>query len=659
MKSASAATYRADWSGKNLTARPWSTDMNVSLKEKDFLSTKSVRRVSHMIAERSDIRDLEAIKEIEAHSLSQLASQKSDEQIKAIDPIFSVISYYEHTGCAEAAIKLAEVLLHYAIDRKNLHIERRARGILGLCHSSMLNFDISFAHFEAAHNLAIIINEPLYIIASLTNISLSLHDSGFNIQARDVALRASTQPATSTISKLAQLINATNAIRISHTIDDCDSAQYFYDVATTRASSVLHLAGLVLSSNYEFNKIEYQLYLGNILEADRLLGGAIRRLADCRNLRVESSLFVAQAKVRLAKQATSEIDDSLRQAELLLRKTTSMPVQREEILNTLVELHRFRSTECSVALHYARELREYIVGRIHRQFVLNLRKDAVKNIELSQLREPDYLFPDWTAELCANASTFSKKPNSNNVSPTHRIRQYISAFTKGDNEIVFHSEEYRKAEDWAVAAEALSNSSGRHCFYVGRVAREIGTRLGFAANRCSILELACRLHDIGKIGIAHSYTGRQKGGFFDRSTLLRDHALIGERLLQGSEDPILSLAAIIAKTHHECWNGTGYPSALRYGEIPLEGRICAVADVVVSLVFSPDMNDCWSLEDVCRQLSCMSGVQLDPHLTSVMTTILREVGPSSFFGEFVANNEFSNNRMIVSRDNLLNTVSLN
>jgi len=157
----------------------------------------------------------------------------------------------------------------------------------------------------------------------------------------------------------------------------------------------------------------------------------------------------------------------------------------------------------------------------------------------------------------------------------------------------------------ARAAEYRDDITGQHVVRVGRYAGLIARELGSSAADVETLELAAQLHDVGKIGIPDAVLNSpgkldpeqlaviQRHCSFARNILaplgenewrvLQTHARLGAGLLQISSSPILMLAARIAQTHHEWWNGAGYPLGLAGEDIPLEGRITAVADVFDAL----------------------------------------------------------------------------
>ncbi len=157
----------------------------------------------------------------------------------------------------------------------------------------------------------------------------------------------------------------------------------------------------------------------------------------------------------------------------------------------------------------------------------------------------------------------------------------------------------------ARAAEFRDDDTGRHIVRVGRYAALIASQLGWDPARVEMLELAAQLHDVGKIGVPDAILakpGKLTPEEFEiiqrhctismqifeslsepERSSLRKHAELGERLLSGCGSPVLDMAARIALTHHERWDGTGYPIGLAGEDIPLEGRITAVADVFDAL----------------------------------------------------------------------------
>ncbi len=188
----------------------------------------------------------------------------------------------------------------------------------------------------------------------------------------------------------------------------------------------------------------------------------------------------------------------------------------------------------------------------------------------------------------------------------------------------------------ARAAEFRDDDTGQHVIRVGRYARVIAERLGFSQRELDIIEPAAQLHDVGKIGIADAillkpgkltpeeFEMMQKHCGFGKkiaepvsdrdAVLLRNHTDIGARIMNTGSSPILEMARRIALTHHERWDGTGYPLGLAGEDIPLEGRITAVADVFDALSSKRPYKPAFPLQKCFAIMAEGRGTQFDPEI---------------------------------------------
>ncbi|WP_158280192.1 MHYT domain-containing protein [Azospirillum sp. TSH100] len=167
------------------------------------------------------------------------------------------------------------------------------------------------------------------------------------------------------------------------------------------------------------------------------------------------------------------------------------------------------------------------------------------------------------------------------------------------------------------AGEFRDNETGQHVARMAQIAHQLALAAGSPSAFATQLLEAAPLHDIGKIGIPDHVL--LKAGRLDAQQwmIMRQHATIGQRLLAGSGLPLLDLAAEIAGTHHEKWDGTGYPAGLRGTDIPLSGRIVAIADVFDALLSPRPYKDPWPLEAVVTHMREQAGRHFDPDLVTV------------------------------------------
>ncbi len=164
----------------------------------------------------------------------------------------------------------------------------------------------------------------------------------------------------------------------------------------------------------------------------------------------------------------------------------------------------------------------------------------------------------------------------------------------------------------ARAAEFRDDDTGEHTRRVGELAQAIARVLGFNEEEADLLRRAAPLHDLGKIGIPDAVL-LKPGRLSDREyRVMRGHTLIGAQILSGSDVPLLHTSSAIALTHHERWDGRGYPEGMHGTDIPLVGRIVAVADVFDALTHARPYKEKWPVERAIDELRAQAGAQFDP-----------------------------------------------
>jgi CHASE2 domain-containing sensor protein len=166
----------------------------------------------------------------------------------------------------------------------------------------------------------------------------------------------------------------------------------------------------------------------------------------------------------------------------------------------------------------------------------------------------------------------------------------------------------------AQAAESRDGDTGQHIERMSLLCERLGLAIGFSVAEAELLRHASALHDVGKIGIPDRVL--LKPGRLDDEEweVMKTHAARGASMLSDSRSDMLQLAEVIARTHHERWDGTGYPARLRGEEIPLAGRISSICDVYDALVSSRPYKQPWPAPDALAEIARQSGRQFDPQL---------------------------------------------
>jgi len=177
----------------------------------------------------------------------------------------------------------------------------------------------------------------------------------------------------------------------------------------------------------------------------------------------------------------------------------------------------------------------------------------------------------------------------------------------------------------AKAAEYRDNETSAHTIRVGEMAALIAKKLSWDNDDVELMRLAAPMHDMGKVGIADAVLLKPAKLTVEEFQIMKTHAEIGFNILSQKETPLLKLAAQIAYTHHEKYDGSGYPNGLKEDEIPLSGSIVAVVDVFDALLSQRPYKKAFSLEKTLDILKHDSGTHFNPKVINVFLENLDEI----------------------------------
>jgi len=175
------------------------------------------------------------------------------------------------------------------------------------------------------------------------------------------------------------------------------------------------------------------------------------------------------------------------------------------------------------------------------------------------------------------------------------------------------------------AAEYRDNETGSHIIRMSQFSMLIGQVMDLSQDKCDLILHASPMHDIGKIGIPDHILLKPGKLDPDEWEIMKEHTSIGATLLEGDDSDLMRMASSIALTHHEKWDGSGYPNGLTGSEIPIEGRIVAVADVFDALTSERPYKKAWSIDAAVDLIQDNSGSHFDPHVVVCFLEILPKI----------------------------------
>lgn len=168
------------------------------------------------------------------------------------------------------------------------------------------------------------------------------------------------------------------------------------------------------------------------------------------------------------------------------------------------------------------------------------------------------------------------------------------------------------------ASEYKDNETGMHVIRMSHYSQILAKAYGFSEEQAEQILNAAPMHDVGKIGIADSIMLKPDRLTDDEMNIMKNHPNIGADILGEGDSDLLRLARSIALTHHEKWDGSGYPNGLAGEDIPIEGRIVALADVFDALTSKRPYKEAWSIEKTMDLIKSQSGLHFDPTLVNLL-----------------------------------------
>jgi putative two-component system response regulator len=209
---------------------------------------------------------------------------------------------------------------------------------------------------------------------------------------------------------------------------------------------------------------------------------------------------------------------------------------------------------------------------------------------------------------------------SRQVETTSRLKQRI-----WETRLELHDVKFEIITRLANAAEHRDPETGMHILRMAYYCGELGLEIGLPARECDLLVRAAPMHDIGKIAVPDHILLKPGKLTEEEFSIMKTHAETGAKILAGSQHELVRIAQKIAIAHHEKWDGSGYPLGHKGEDIPLWGRIAAVADVFDALSTKRPYKEPWTVEESLAEIERCKGTHFEPRLVDAFLKIKKRI----------------------------------
>lgn len=219
---------------------------------------------------------------------------------------------------------------------------------------------------------------------------------------------------------------------------------------------------------------------------------------------------------------------------------------------------------------------------------------------------------------------------NHNVMLEERVRARTAEIWDAVKQLEQSQQELRQSREetvrrLSIAAEFRDDETARHILRMSHYCAVLARSAGFDEERVELIKVASQMHDVGKIGTPDSILLKPRGLTPDEREVMQKHAQIGHDILSGSDSELLQLGATIAITHHERIDGTGYPNRLKGDEIPIEGRMAAIADVYDALTSDRVYRKAFSFIESIAMMREGRGTHFDTDLLDLFLDSMDEI----------------------------------
>lgn len=571
-----------------------------------------------------------------------------------VGALVACCQYYGGLGNPYAGVAIGQTLIGICASEGDRATLRRVHNMLGVLLKDAADYRQAMTHLEAALTLANELRQPLLAAASLANLTGTLREMGLYRDALRIVEQVLKRIDASPMGQALRFQVAAEGLFCAYRLQDHETAiRLMREGTQITDKSLIGIRNLIA---FEASRVLYLIDTNDVETAEMLVESAYRRLPIEGNPIADVVLRISHALCNWASGRPDRVQaarSTLR--DLHARTLTSEKFLHDDVLRALVKVYgnATNPADTQMGVMYAKELVEYTTSVKRAKFYRQMAERGVEidpHVPVEHGRLDDPFAPLRLSEPDRGPAIGSAIERNEELSAIHEDLAKLRADAVRQH---IRTEAYDTAENWALTAEFFDDQTGQHCFRVGRLAGMLAQEIGLDPVECVRIEHAARLHDIGKVGVNEVIL--LKPGPLDPTELaaMRAHTTVGAYLLEGAQDPTLQVARLIAKHHHEWWNGTGYPSGASGRNIPIVARISALADVYDALTNARPYKTAWPHELAVKEIRLLAGVQFDPELVEPFMRVLDRYVPALAAGQIATTEEIETNGLMLSRNRLM------
>jgi putative two-component system response regulator len=499
--------------------------------------------------------------------------------------------YYLHGQKVFNAVEPIALAVMLAEQQGELTLQRRALSIQGLVLTATRNTSDALRSLLQALDIAERMSDETGTAAAWVNIAITFLDATLYGDARVCYERAGTLARQ--VSDEGQSISLRS--RALHGAALCGLFLHEYLQGIDACNAALALLAEPKDREQEQVRALVEATFAQLLLATNRVQEATEHAAVAREMAARSG--AARAKISAATVSglvevyKGNVDVGISRIVAIRDQTKILPGVYQEALRVSVSAYE-RAGRPDRALSMNRELMMH-VRNMHRDAIMQQQQQHLQRLGL----------PDSDT---ASLRLIEDKDEA--------LRQKLEDAAAKQGEFLEHM---------ALTVELREEDSGEHAFRVAMWAHLLALEHGLEPNEAERIELAARLHDIGKVVIPDSVIRKRTALSQGERSLIETHAATGADFLVRSKLPYAALAEEIARYHHEAWSGEGYPDGISGDAIPLPARIVGLCDAFDSLVHNRPWRPGWRIEEALGHLVRESGRQFDPQLVEQFIPLVR------------------------------------